>query len=108
LPDITSFEGTSLVPELLAGRRDPQRILFHEYYLPERKFVGYEPLEIVSLHQGPWNLVLNRVRGTFELYDWTADYFEQTDLYERQSRSPDVQHLKLLLASFLNQFSPLP
>jgi arylsulfatase A-like enzyme len=106
LPDTTSsFEGTSLAPELLAGRRDSERILFHEYYLPERKFVGYEPLEMVSLHQGPWNLVLNRVRGTFELYDWTTDYFEQSDLYEQQSRSPEVRHLKLLLASFLSEFA---
>ena len=105
LPDTTSFEGTSLAPELLAGRRDPQRALFHEYYLPERKFVGYEPLEIVSVHQGPWNLVLDRVRGTFELYDWTTDYFEQSDLYEQQFQSPEVRQLKLLLSSFLSEFA---
>jgi arylsulfatase A-like enzyme len=98
------FQGTSLMPEILAGQKDPQRVLFHEFFLAERIFHGYEPLEIVSLHKGSYNLVLNRLNGTYELYDWTTDYYEQHDLYETDARLPEVQHLKSLLSAFLHQF----
>ena len=98
------LEGTSLLPEILAGQKDASRVLFHEFFLAERIFHGYEPLEIVSLHKGNYNLVLNRLKGTYELYDWTADYFEQHDLYEEEAHLPDVQHLKSLLSGFLQQF----
>jgi arylsulfatase A-like enzyme len=98
------FEGTSLLPELVRGTQDPSRILFHEFYLPERLFHGYDPLEIVSLHRGRWNLVLNRVSGTYELYDWTADYFEQHDLYEEMAHASEVLRLKSLLAAFIIQY----
>ena len=39
-----------------------------------------------------WDLILNRDRGTYELYDWTADYYEQRDLYEtwRSARRPGI------------------
>ncbi len=100
----TDFEGTSLMPEILTGQRDTQRVLFHEFFLPERLFHGYEPLEIVSLHKGNYNFVLNRLKGTYELYDWTTDYYEQHDLYEQEARSPEVQHLKATLSAFLQQF----
>jgi hypothetical protein len=92
------------LPEILAGQKDTSRVLFHEFFLAERIFHGYEPLEIVSLHKGNYNLVLNRLKGTYELYDWTADYFEQHDLYEEEAHLPDVQHLKSLLSGFLQQF----
>jgi choline-sulfatase len=98
------LEGTSLLPEMMAGQKDTQRVLFHEFFLAERIFHGFEPLEIVSLHQGNYNFILNRLKGTYELYDWTTDYYEQRDLYEEQSRSPNVKHLKSLLSSFLQQF----
>jgi arylsulfatase A-like enzyme len=102
--DRTPPEGTSLMPEMLAGQRDTARTIFHEFYLPERMFHGFDPLEIVSMHQDRWNLVLNREQGTYELYDWNADYFEQHDLYEERFRLPEVQHLKALLATFVEQF----
>jgi hypothetical protein len=92
-----------LVPELLGAPGQPGRVLFHELYLPERYFHGYQPLEIVSLHKDRYNLVLNRVHGTYELYDWTVDYFEENDLYEERAQDPDVRALKLLLGSFIQQ-----
>jgi arylsulfatase A-like enzyme len=100
----TQFEGTSLMPEILMGQVDSQRAIFHEFYLPERMFHGFEPLEIVSMHQDRWNLVLDRARGIYELYDWNADYFEQHDLYEEQGRSPSALHLKALLGTFIERF----
>jgi len=98
------LEGQSLLPEILAGQKDPQRVLFHEFFLAERIFHGYEPLEIVSMHKGNYNLILNRLKGTYELYDWTKDYFEQHDLYEEMARTPDAQHLKAILGAFLQQY----
>jgi arylsulfatase A-like enzyme len=101
--DRAEFEGTSLVPELLGAPGLASRALFHELYLPERLFHGYEPLEIVSVHKDKYNLVLNRAHGIYELYDWTADYFEQNDLFEERADTREVKELKSLLASFLQQ-----
>jgi arylsulfatase A-like enzyme len=101
--DRAEFEGMSLVPELLGSPGQPSRALFHELYLPERLFHGYEPLEIVSVHKDKYNLVLNRAHGIYELYDWTADYFEQNDLFEERADTREVKELKTLLASFLQQ-----
>jgi arylsulfatase A-like enzyme len=98
------FEGNSLMAELLTAHVDPQRVLFHEFYLPERLFHGFDALELVSVRQDRYNLILDRVRGTYELYDWTADYFEQRDLYEELSRSPDVLRWKSVLGAFVEHF----
>ncbi|HXX69744.1 MAG TPA: sulfatase-like hydrolase/transferase [Polyangiaceae bacterium] len=104
IKDRTELQGTSLLPELLAGRHDPGRALFHELFLYERELHGSDPLEIVSVREGRFNLVLDRVHGTYELYDWRADYFEQHDLYEDQATSPVSVHLRSLLGSFVQQF----
>jgi arylsulfatase A-like enzyme len=98
------FQGTSLLRELIWSQEDPNRVLFHEFYLPERLFHGYDPLEMVSVRRGRWNLILNRVQGTYELYDWTADYFELNDLYEEQAGVPEVMQLKSLLGAFITHY----
>lgn len=105
IKDRTELEGTSLLPELFAGRHDPGRTLFHELFLYERELHGNDPLEIVSVREGRLNLVLDREHGTYELYDWKADYFEQHDLYEEQAAAPPTVHLRSLLGSFLQQFN---
>jgi arylsulfatase A-like enzyme len=99
-----SFEGTSLLPELLTRQRDPARTVFHEFYLPEFVNRGKDPLPIVSARSARYNLVLNRNRGNYELYDWTTDYFEQHDLYESMARTPEVAHLRSLLSAFIERF----
>jgi arylsulfatase A-like enzyme len=100
--------GTSLLPELLSEVRDPKRVLFHEYYLPELVLRGRDPLQIVSVRDARYDLVLNRERGNFELYDWKADYFEQHDLYEGMAKTADAARLRSLLASFLLEFDARP
>ena len=104
IKDRTELQGTSLLPELLTGRHDPGRALFHELFLYERELHGSDPLELVSVRDGRFNLVLDRVHGTYELYDWRADYFEQHDLYEDQATAPASVHLRSLLGSFVQQF----
>jgi arylsulfatase A-like enzyme len=101
-------EGTSLLPELVSGLRDPRRILFHEYYLPEMVLRGRDPLQMVSVRDQRYNLVLNRESGTYELYDYAADYFEQHDLYEAMARTQKGAHLRSLLGSFVAQFDRRP
>jgi arylsulfatase A-like enzyme len=103
LPD-SDFEGTSLLPELLGTARDPSRVLFHEFYLPERDFRGQDPLELVSVRSSRYNLVLDRLEGTYELYDWSTDYFEEHEIYEDRSRSSDVVRLRSLVGAFVEQF----
>ena len=108
IPEPAQFDGTSLTPELLLGQHDPHRILFHEYYLPEFVLRGNDPLQIVSVRNDHYDLILNRDRGTYELYDWPADYYEQHDLYETMARTPEVGHLRSMLGGFLVQFDNRP
>jgi arylsulfatase A-like enzyme len=103
-PDRGKQDGTSLLPEALAHQKDGDRVTFHEFYLPENLFRGLDPLEIVSAHDGRYNLVLNRKRGTYELYDSTQDYYEIHDVYEEHFRDRDVAHLRSLLGAFVQQF----
>jgi arylsulfatase A-like enzyme len=103
-PDHGKQDGTSLLPEALAHQKDSDRVTFHEFYLPENLFRGLDPLEIVSAHDARYNLVLNRKRGTYELYDWTRDYYEIHDVYEEHFRDHDVAHLRSLLGAFVQQF----
>jgi arylsulfatase A-like enzyme len=98
------FEGTSLWPEILTEKHDSTRIVFHEFYLPERGFRGEDPLGIVSARTERWNLVLDRIHGSFALYDWNADYFEENDLFETLNRNPEVLHLRSALGAFVQQF----
>jgi choline-sulfatase len=107
-PEPAQFNGTSLTPELLLGQRDPKRILFHEYYLPEFVLRGKDPLSMVSVRDDHYDLILNRDRGNYELYDWTTDYYEQHDLYETMALTPEVGHLRSMLGGFLVQFDNRP
>jgi arylsulfatase A-like enzyme len=107
-PEPAQFNGTSLTPELMLGQRDPKRILFHEYYLPEFVLRGKDPLSIVSVRDEHYDLILNRERGNYELYDWTTDYYEQHDLYETMALTPEVGHLRSMLGGFLAQFDNRP
>jgi arylsulfatase A-like enzyme len=103
-PERGKLEGTSLLPELLTTQRDPERVTYHEFYLPENLFRGLDPLELVSAHSDHYNLVLNRKRGTYELYDWHKDYFEMHDIYEEEVRAPEVTHMRSMLGAFIQQY----
>ncbi|MGA3122291.1 MAG: sulfatase [Polyangiaceae bacterium] len=102
----STFEGTSLLPEMLTGTQDPNRVVFSQFYLPERGFQGKDPLQMISARNARYNLVLNRASGTFELFDWTTDYSEHHELYEDEARSPEVVRLRSQLRGFLHQFAP--
>jgi arylsulfatase A-like enzyme len=104
----SQFNGTSLMPELFERQHDAKRYLFHEYYLPEFILRGKDPLQIVSVRDARWNLILNRDRGIYELYDWPTDYYEQHDLYESMALTPEVGHLRSMLGAFLLQFDNRP
>jgi arylsulfatase A-like enzyme len=104
ISDRARLEGTSLLPEMLAREHDASRVIFHELYLPERGFRGDDPLQLVSVRDDRWNLVLDRAQGGYELYDWTADYFERHGVYEDNSQLPEIQHLRSLLGAFVQQF----
>lgn len=101
LPHTERFDGTSLVPELLSGATDDHRVVFHEYYLPENEFRGHgDPLEFVSVRTDRYDLILNRDHGTYELYDWSADYWEEHDLYAELAGTPVIARIRSLLAAF--------
>jgi arylsulfatase A-like enzyme len=107
-PESRLFNGWSLMTELLTPQQDMKRTLFHEYYLPEFVLRGKDPLQIVSVQDEKYNLILNRDHGNYELYDWTTDYYEQQELYEVMAHSPEVARLRSLLAAFVGQFDSRP
>jgi arylsulfatase A-like enzyme len=100
------FEGTSLAQELLTGAVETDRTVFGEFFLPENVFRGHgEPLEFVSLRTDRWDMILNRKHGTYELYDWRADYWEQNDVYEDQVHAPEVTKMRSVLGAFVLRFA---
>ena len=103
-PEKMDVEGTSLWPEILRGETDANRILFHEIYLGERDFQGKDPLEQVSVRDKSWNLILDRVHGSYHLYDYTTDYAEAHDLFEEQASSSHARQLRSLLGAFVERF----
>jgi arylsulfatase A-like enzyme len=92
------FEGASLAPELLEGRRARPERLLHQFYLEERLWEDAEPLEQISLRTERFNLIHDRKTGTFELYDWRNDYFEQRDLADSPAHRASLRALKQQLA----------
>jgi choline-sulfatase len=108
VPDKQAVEGTSLIPELLGTQYDPNRVTFHEFFLPEFAYRGKDPLDTVAARNAKYNLILNRGRGTYELYTWPTDYYEIHDRYEDLAGSPEVAHLRSLLGAFVGQFDRAP
>lgn len=72
--------GSSLVPELLAGEAQREGMLFHQFFLLERAWQRDDPLAMVSLRTNRFNLIHDRVRDQYELYDYREDPLEADDL----------------------------
>jgi arylsulfatase A-like enzyme len=98
LPPPASFEGASLVPELLEGRASRPDRLLHEFFLEERRWDEGDPLEQISLRTWRYDLIHDRKRGTFELYDWRKDYHETRNLADDPDRRQMLLGLKQQLA----------
>ncbi len=99
------FEGDSLVPELLDGKRSRPQVLFHEMFLQERLWKLEEPLERCSLRTERFNLIHDRKGGFFELYDWRNDYFEKHDLSLDPAYEDTLRQLRqeLLLFTYVTR-----
>ncbi len=106
--DRMDFHGVSLVPEIFQGVDDRSRMLFSEFYLGERDYRGEDPLVMVSLRTDQWNFILDRVHGTYELYDWLRDPYEETDRFEDDARLPKVLRFRALISSFLQAYHRRP
>lgn len=78
--DKLPYEGMSLVPELLSGKRSRPPELMHQMFIEERLWKQEEPLEKVSLRTDEFNLLHDRKTGFFELYAYRDDYYETHDL----------------------------
>lgn len=95
--------GESLAPILLGSATEVRRTSFHEFYLPERAARdGKDPLVKVSARDGQYNLVLNREDGSYELYDWKADYFETENLVDSAEHRDAFVRLRSEIAAFVH------
>jgi arylsulfatase A-like enzyme len=88
------FEGASLVPELFEGRLQRAQWLHHQFYLHERLWDDKDPLETISLRSERFNLIHNRLTGSFELYDYRADYLETENLAEEPAFADVLKTMK--------------
>ena len=94
------FEGASLLPELLEGRASRPERLVHEFFLPERIWENSEPLEAISLRSDRFNLISDRKNGSYELYDWRADYYESHNLADAAEYAQTLLGMKRQLALY--------
>jgi len=95
--------GESLAPILLGSATEVRRTSFHQFYLPERAARdGKDPLVMVSARDGQYNLVLNREDGSYELYDWKADYFETENLVASAEHRAAFVRLRSEIAAFVH------
>ena len=94
------FEGASLVPELLEGRASRPERLVHEFFLPERIWENRDPLESISLRSDHFDLIEDRNNGSFELYDWRADYYERHNLADSPEYAKTLLGMKRQLALY--------
>lgn len=94
------FRGASLLPELTSGEVRRAGPLFHQQYLLEKRWTHEDPLALVSIRTEQFNLVHDRVRDHYELYEYRTDPLETRDL------SGDVVYRDTLwrLKSDLNTF----
>ena len=95
--------GESLAPILLGSTAEAPRTTFHQFYLPERAARdGKDPLVKVSARNARYNLILNREDGSYELYDWKADYFETENLVDSADHRDALVRLRRELGAFLH------
>ncbi len=105
------FQGVSLLPEILEGKRSRPPVLMHQMFLEERLWKQEEPLERAALRTDRYNLMQDRKGGFFELYDYQRDYFEQNDLsldpaYETILR--DLRQELLVFTYLTRHIEPAP
>ena len=86
------------MPELLEGKTQRPELLLHEFYILERMWKEEDPLELISLRNGRYNLIHDRKHGLYEFYDWRNDYYEQHDLTESPEHRAQFVALKQQLS----------
>lgn len=106
LPVPETFEGASLVPELLQGRASRPQRLVHELFLEERLYSDADPLDMISLRNEHYNLIHDRERGSFELYAWRTDPGETKNLADEESYKPILLGLKQQLSLYTFRLHP--
>jgi arylsulfatase A-like enzyme len=97
--------GSSLVPELYGQVGTRPQLLFHQYFLQERRWKDESPLQMVSIRTPRYNLMLDRKKGRTFLWDWQKDYLERKNLMDSDVPEIRAEELKLrqLLSAFLFQ-----
>lgn len=94
------FQGVSLVREIAEGFSTQSRRLIHQFYIFENYWKNLDPLEKISLRTERFNLIHDRKRGAYELYDWKADYYEAKDLVRDPAFASVLKDLRKQLSFF--------
>ncbi len=77
------FEGNSLVPQLLRGREERDRVLFSQYFLQERLLKDLDPLVMVGIRNARYSYFHDRRKGRYHLYEYRKDIHDATNLAHR-------------------------
>jgi arylsulfatase A-like enzyme len=94
------FQGVSLVRERASEYENPSRRLVHQFYIFENYWKDQDPLEKIALRTDRFNLIHDRRKGSYELYDWRADYFEAKDLIDDPDVAANLKDLRKQLAFY--------
>ena len=79
-----------------------QEPVYHQYYLAERVFREQgEGLVRAAVRDERYNLIMNRIDGSYELYQWRKDYFEEKNLVDDPEHQIAFNRLRRLLATFI-------
>jgi arylsulfatase A-like enzyme len=82
------FQGSSLVP-MLQGEEMAERVTFHTFFLPEFVKKQKDPLRMVSVRTDRFNLVHDREKGVYSLFDFVQDQNETNNLFDADRATAD-------------------
>lgn len=84
------FEGTSLVPVLLGRESGRERVLFHQFYLPENVHHRKRTLRHAGIRSRNLYLIQDLEHNTQFLYRYREDPYESVNLAEKMPEAVDI------------------
>lgn len=82
-----TFEGNSLLPYLFGGGEEGDRVIFHEFFLPENLYHRKSALRLVGIRTASLYLIEDLTNNTVQLYRYKEDPTEDKNLADEM---PDV------------------
>ncbi len=96
IPGAFSFEGTSLLPQMLGAPQDEKRMIFHQFYLPENVYHRKPPLREVAIRTATLVLSEDLTNNTAQLYRYQQDPTEDENMLEEMPEAARILRQELV------------